>query len=81
MLTIWQTVAFAKEQLQVTTFSNPFTCTEDVFQLLCPLHGSTLKSQSFFPSVLPMSFITCTVYIHSKPTYIHYNNVAFATIY
>lgn len=65
MLTTWQTVELAKEQLQLKAFSTPFTWTEDV-QLLSPLHGSTLKFQSFFPSFLAISFITCTE--HSKPT-------------
>ena len=60
MLVTWQTESLAKEQLQMTAFSLPFTWTDDV-QLFCLLHGSTLKSQSSFPSVLAMSCRACTI--------------------
>jgi len=61
MLVTWQIVAFSKEQSQVTLFSVPLTLVCDV-QLCSPLHGSTLKSQSFFPSVSPMSFRASTTF-------------------
>jgi len=60
MLVTWQTVALTKVQLHVTAFSLPFTWTEDV-QLRSPLHGSTLKSQSFFPSVSAISLRASTI--------------------
>jgi len=62
MLVTWQIVAFSKEQSQVTLFSVPLTLVCDV-QLCSPLHGSTLKSQSFFPRLSPMSFKASTICI------------------
>ncbi|PQP93330.1 exportin-T [Prunus yedoensis var. nudiflora] len=56
MLVIWQTVELAKEQLQLTLYSNPLTGWVSVHGF-CLLHGSAslLKSQFVFPSVFAMS--------------------------
>ena len=55
MLTTWQEELSLKEQSQTTELSDPFISSE-VFQCPFPLHGSTPKSQSFFPNFFPISF-------------------------
>lgn len=59
MLTRWQEELLLKEQSQVTLFSNPFLSSK-ILQFPSPLHGSLLKSQSFFPSFFPISLNTLT---------------------
>lgn len=65
MWVTWQAVLLRKEQSHVTLFSFPFA--SFVVQLPCPLQGSTLKSQLFFPSVFAISLRACTVNNKIKP--------------
>lgn len=66
MLTRWQEELLLKEQSQVTLFSNPFLSSK-ILQFPSPLHGSLLKSQSFFPSFFPISLNTLTAMQNTYP--------------
>lgn len=70
MLTTWQEELWLKEQSHITKLSKPFLSSE-TFHFPFPLQGSTPKSQSFFPSLLPISFnaftATTTIIKHKKP--------------
>ena len=63
MLTIWQEVLLLKVQAQLSELFKPL----NTFQLPSPLHGSFPKSQSFFPSFLPISFNTFTAHLIENP--------------
>jgi len=54
MLMTWHTVALEKVQLQVRALSNPFGWLSFTHPD-CPLHGSTLKSQSVVPNLFAIS--------------------------
>lgn len=71
MLVTWQMVEFwfwrvRRKQMHVTLFSLPWTGLGETHPFF-PLHGSTLKSQSFFPSFSPitLSAFTVNTIIHS----------------
>lgn len=55
MLTTWQEEVEKEEQSQVTLLSNPSPASNFI-QFPFPLHGSTPKSQSFFPSLPSICF-------------------------
>ena len=56
----WQMVELEKEQLQERAFSEP-SIGFGVTHPSSPLHGSTLKFQSLFPSFFATSLKTLTV--------------------
>lgn len=64
MLVMWQ---MEIEQLQVTAFSEPLTGFGSAHPD-SPEQGSTLKFQSFFPSVFPMSLRASTAETNHNPT-------------